>query len=190
MSTAARMQPESEQAAVVVSVRGAALRDAEVGLALSLCLLIALAANHLSWNGIGIYAAIQAVMATYISLGAVSGFRDRLDDAVSLPTEAVEALGRPKRPPLGRKWALVAGAMLVAQIGAAIVLGWRGWGRGAVDAAVAALIADGLARPLAIAYFAARWERGHGRARLFRPLVRGEKGGETLYVADRPVPAA
>jgi hypothetical protein len=184
------MQPESEQAAVVVSVRGAALRDAEVGFALSLCLLIALAASHLSWKGIGIYAAIQVVGATYVGVRAASRFRSRLDDAVSLPTDAVEALGRTKRPPLGRKRALVVGAILVAAFGAVIALGWRGWGGGVVDGAVAMLIADGLARPLATAYFAAKWERGHGRGRLFRPLVRGEKGGETLYVADRPVPAA
>jgi hypothetical protein len=149
------MQPDSEQAAVVVGVRGTALREAEIGVALSLCLLLVLAASHPNWKGMGIYTALAA--AVYTGARAASKFRSRLDDAVSLPTEAVETLGRPKRPPLGRKWALALGAILIAAIGAFFALG-----------------------------FAARWERRHGRARLFRPLVRAEKGEETLYVADRP----
>jgi hypothetical protein len=182
------MQRDSEQAAVVVGVRGTALREAEIGVALSLCLLLVLAASHPNWKGMGIYTALAA--AVYTGARAASKFRSRLDDAVSLPTEAVETLGRPKRPPLGRKWALALGAILIAAIGAFFALGWNGLDRGFVDVAAAALIADGLARPLATAYFAARWERRHGRARLFRPLVRAEKGEETLYVADRPVPAA
>ena len=190
MSNAARMQPEGEQAAVVVSVRGAALRDAEVGLALSLCLLLALAASHPNWKSIGIFTVIQSTAAVYVGVRAASRLRSRLDDAVSLPTEAVEALGRTKRPPLGRKGALVGGAMLIAATGALFAFGWSGWERDVVAAAVGALIADGLVRPLATAYFAARWERGHGRARLFRPLVREAESTDMLYVADRPVPAA
>jgi hypothetical protein len=184
------MQPESEQAAVVVSVRGAALREAEVGVALSLSLVLALATSHPNWKGLGFYAAFQSAAAVYIGVRAASRFRSRLDDAVSLPTEAVEALGRTKRPPLGRKRALLCGAMLIAAIGAFFALGWSGWQRGVVDAGVAAFVADGLVRPLAVAYFAARWERAHGRARLFRPFVRDTESTETLYVADRVVPAA
>jgi hypothetical protein len=182
------MQPEGEQAAVVVGVRGAALRDAEAGLALSLCLLLALAASHPSWKAIGIFTAFQSTAAVYVGVRAASRFRSRLDDAVSLPTEAVEALGRTKQPPLGRKQALVGGAMLIAAIGALFAFGWSGWERDVVAVLVSGLIADGLVRPLATAYFVARWERRHGRARLFRPLMQGDE--QMLYVADRPVPAA
>ena len=101
------MQPDSEQAAVVVGVRGTALREAEIGVALSLCLLLVLAASHPNWKGMGIYTALAA--AVYTGARAASKFRSRLDDAVSLPTEAVETLGWPKRPPLGRKWAWLSG---------------------------------------------------------------------------------
>jgi hypothetical protein len=190
MSNAARMRPEGDQAAVVISVRGAALRDAEVGLALSLCLLLALAPSHPNWKGAGIFMGIQATAAVYVGVRAASRFRSRLDDAVSLPTEAVEALGRTKRPPLDRKGALVGGAMLIAATGALFTFGWSRWEWDVVAAAVGALIANGLVRPLATAYFAARWECAHGRARLFRPFLRDAEDTETLYVAERPVPTA
>jgi hypothetical protein len=103
------MQPDSEQAAVVVGVRGTALREAEIGVALSLCLLLVLAASHPNWREMGIYTAFQSAAAVYTGARAASKFRSRLDDAVSLPTEAVETLGWPKRPPLGRKWAWLSG---------------------------------------------------------------------------------
>jgi hypothetical protein len=184
------MQSESEQAAIVVSVRAAALREAEAGLALSLCFLLVLAASQPSWKGMGIYTAIQAVVGVYSGLRAASKFRRRLDEAVSLPTEALEAFRRPKRQPLGWKGSLIVVATLIAAIGAVIAFGWKGWEPDVIAAVVAALIADGLVRPLATAYFAARWERRHGRARLFRPFARDAKDEEMLYVADRPVPAA
>jgi hypothetical protein len=131
-----------------------------------------------------------AAGALYVGVRAAWRFRGRLDEAVSLPTEAVEAFGRPKRQPVGRKGNLTVVAVLVVAIGAVKVLGWKALGPEVVAALGATFITDGLVRPLATAYFAARWERRRGGGRLFRPVVRDAKNEETLYVADRPVPAA
>jgi hypothetical protein len=184
------MQPEDEQAAVVVGVRDASLRQAQVGLVLSLCLVVALAASHPSRRMIGTFGLLQSVTGAYAGLRAAFKFRGRLDKAESLPTEAVEAVGRPERPPVGWKQPLVGAAVLVAALGALIVFDWHEWAPEVVAAVIAGLIADGLVRPLATAYFVARWERAHGRARLFSSLARDEEGKDTLYVTDRPVPAA
>jgi hypothetical protein len=184
------MQPEDEQAAAVVSVRGASLREARVGLLLSLCLLVALAATHPNWKVVATFVVVQGVAAVYTGIKAAFKFRRRLDDVEALPTEAVEAFGRPKRSPISRKVAAARAAAIIAASAGAIVIGWNESAPHAVAAVMALLIADGLVRPLATAYLATRWERAHGRARLFRPLVRDMKGTETLYVADRSVPAA
>jgi hypothetical protein len=190
MSNAARMQPEGT-VAHVVGIRGASLREAKVGLVLSLCLVVALAASNPSWKVIGAFGLLQSVTAVCVSVRAAFKFRSRLDKAESLPSEAVEAFGRPKRGLAGRKQPLGGAAVLVAAVGGALtVFGPHGWVPDVVVAAMAALIADGLARPLATAFVVTRWERAHRRARLFSSLARDEEGKDTLYVTDRPVPAA
>ena len=189
MSNAARMQPEGVHDARVVGVRDASLRQAKVGLILSLCLVVVLAASHPGWKVIGTFGLLQSVTAVYTSLRATFRFRSRMDKAESLPTEAVEEFGRPERPPVARKQALVGAAVAVA-VGALLVFDWHEWAREVEAGAIAALIADGLVRPLATAYLVTRWERVHGRTRLFRSLARDEEGKDTLYVTDRPVPAA
>ena len=184
------MPPEGAYVAHVVGVRDASLRQAKVGLVLSLCLGVALAASQPGWKMAGALGFLS-VTAVCVSVRAAFKFRSRLDKAESLPSEAVEAFGRRQRRPVGRKQSLGGAAVLVAAVGGALtVFGPHGWVPDVVVAAMASLIADGLARPLATAYLVARWERAHGRARLFRPFVRGEEDKETLYVADRPVPAA
>jgi hypothetical protein len=190
MSSAARPQPESEQVEAVVSVRGDSLREARIGLVMSLCLLTALVAVHPRWSVLAVFATGELVSTVYAAIRAVFTFRDRLDEAEPLPPEAVEATGAPKRRPLD--WNQALGAVLgITAIGAAVVFGGSGWVARIAAVGIAAVIAYRLVRPLAIAYLATRWERTHGHGRLFRPLVReNEDGEETLYVADRPVPAA
>jgi hypothetical protein len=188
MSSAAYAQPESEQADAVVSVRGDSLRRARAGLVLSLCLIAALAAIHPNWKTLGTYAVVQSVGSVYSVVRAVLKFRTRLDEAEPLPTRAVEAFGRPKPPLLGWKQRLGSWAILIAVIAAAVASLWTHWAREVMATAIALLIADGLVRPLATAYLAGRWERTHGR--LFRPFVPEGDDEGTLYVAERPVPAA
>jgi hypothetical protein len=172
----------------VVSVRDDSLREARAGLVLSLCLVAALAALHPNWKTLATLAVVQAVGTVYAAVRAVFKFRSRLDEAEPLPMRAVEAFGRPKRPPLGWKQRVVSSAILIAGIAGAIASAWSRWGPDVMAGAIALLIADGFVRPLATAYLAGRWERAHGR--LFRPFVRDEDDEEMLYVADRPVPAA
>ena len=124
----------------------------------------------------------------YAAVRAVLKFRSRLDEAEPLPIRAVEAFGRPKRPPLGWKQRLTSSAILIAGLAGAIAILWSSWARDVMAGVIALLIADGFVRPLATAYLATRWERAHGR--LFRPFVREDDDEEMLYVADRPVPAA
>jgi hypothetical protein len=188
MSSAAYAQPESEQVDAVVSVRGDSLRRAGAGLVISLCLIAAFAAIHPNWKAVGTLAVFQSVCSLYATVRAVLKFRSRLDEAEPLPLRAVEAFGRPKRPPLSWKQRVVSSAILIAAIAGAIASAWTSWAPEVVAAAIALLITDGFVLPLATAYLARRWERTHGR--LFRPFVRDEDGDATLYVADRPVPAA
>jgi hypothetical protein len=75
-------------------------------------------------------------------------------------------------------------------IGATLVFGGSEWVARFAAVGIAAVVAYRLARPLAIAYLAARWERAHSHGRLFRSFLPDEDGDETLYVTDRPVPAA
>lgn len=186
------MQPEST-VAHVVGIRHASLREAKVGLVLSLCLGVALAASHPGWKMVWMLGFLSAT-AVCGSVRAAFKFRSRLDKAESLPSEAVEAFGRPKRRPkrrpVGRKQSLGTGMLVVALGGAVAALGAHGWVPDFVVAAMSAMIADGFARPLATAYLVTRWEHAHGRARLFRSLALDEEGKDTLYVTDRPVPAA
>jgi len=188
MSSAALAQPESEQVDAVVSVRGDSLRAARTGLVLSLCLIAAFAAIHPNWRAVGALAVFQSVGSVYAAVRAILKFRSRLDDAEPLPMWAVEAFGRPKRPPLGWKQRVVSSAILIAVIAGAIASAWTRWAPDMMAGAIALLITEGFIGPLATAYLTARWERAHGR--LFRPFVRDEEGDATLYVADRPVPAA
>ena len=190
MSNAARIQPEGVHDAHVVGVRDASLRQAKVGLVLSLCLGVALAASHPGRKMVWMLG-LLSVTAVCVSVRAALKFRSRLDKAESLPSEAVEAFGRPKRRRVRRKQSSGGAAALVAAVGGALTaFGPHGWVPDVVVAAMAAVIADGLARPLATAFVVARWERAYGRVRLFRPFVRDEEDEETLYVAARPVPAA
>jgi hypothetical protein len=188
MSSAAHAQPESEQVDAVVSVRSDSLREARSGLVLSLCLLAALVTIYPNWKVVGTLAVVQSVGSVYTGVRAALKFRRRLDEAEALPTQAVEAFGRPKRPPLGWKQRVVGTAILIAVIAGGVTSYWQGWAPHVLATVIAVLITDGLVRPLATAYLAGRWERTHGR--LFRPFVRDEDDEETLYVADRPVPAA
>jgi hypothetical protein len=191
MSNAARIQPEGVHDAHVVGVRDASLRQAKVGLVLSLCLGVALlAASHPGWKMVWMLG-LLSVTAVCGSVRAALKFRSRLDKAESLPSEAVEAFGRPKRRRVRRKQSSGGAAALVAAVGGALTaFGPHGWVPDVVFGAMAAFIADGLARPLATAFVVARWEPAHGRTRLFRSLARDEEGKDTLYVTDRPVPAA
>jgi hypothetical protein len=189
MSSTAYAQPENEQVDAVVSVRGDALREARTGLVISLCLVVALVAVHPHWNVLAVLASFELVSIVYAAFRAVLTFRNRLDEAEPLPPEAVEATGPPKRRPLNWNQAL-GNAVGITAIGAVVVFGGSEWVARVAAAGIAAVIAYRLMRPLAIAYLTARWERAHGHGRLFRAFVPDEDGDETLYVADRPVPAA
>ena len=189
MSSAAHAQPESEQVDAVVSVRGDSLREARTGLVLSLCLFVALMAVHPRWSVLAVFATGELVSTVYAAIRAVLTFRERRDEAEPLRPEAVEATGAPKRPPLDWNQALGAG-FGIAAITAAIVFGGSEWVPRIAAVGIAVVIGYRLVRPLAIAYLAARWERAHGHGRLFRPLVWDDEDDSTLYVADRPVPAA
>lgn len=182
------MKPEGDQLDAVVSVRGDSLRDARTGLVLSLVLVAVLVAAHPHWSILAVFASFELVGIAYQAGRAVLKFRKRLDHAEPLPAEAVEATGRSKRP---LDWKQASSNVLgITVIGAAVIFGGSEWIAGMAAVGIAAVVAYRLMRPLSIAYLAARWERRHGRGRLFRPFVR-DKGDEgTLYVADRPVPAA
>jgi hypothetical protein len=189
MSSAAHPQPEDEQVGAVVSVRGDSLREARTGLVVSLCLLAVLVAIHPGWKIFVGFAVGHVLSAFYSAVKDVLTFRGRLDEAEPLPMEAVEATGRPKRPPLDRKQAL---GMLVAiaVLAGAVTFGGSEWIAATVAGAVAGAVSHRFIRPLGITYVAARWEIEHGHRRLYRPLAQDEDGEETLYIADRPVPAA
>jgi hypothetical protein len=184
MSSAAYGQSEP-----VVGVRADSLREARAGLVLSLFLVAVLAATHPHLSVLAVFATFELVTIVYAAVRAVRTFRDRLDDAEPLPAEAVEATGRPARRPLDWNRAS-SNAFGIVAIGATVVFGGSEWVARGAAAGIAAVVAYRLARPLAIAYLAARWERTHGHGRLFRPFVRDEDAEETLYLADRPVPAA
>jgi hypothetical protein len=189
MSSAAHPQPDDEHVGAVVSVRGASLHEARTGLVLSLCLVAALIAAHPHWSVLGVFATGELLSAFYASFRAVFTFRERLHDAEPLPAEAVEATGRPKRRPFDWKQAS-SNVLGVTAIGATIVFGGSEWVARFAAVGIAVAVAYRLMRPISIAYLAARWERAHGHGRLFRPFGSDEDGEATLYVADRPVPAA
>jgi hypothetical protein len=131
---------------------------------------------------------VQSLGTVYAAVRAVFQFRTRLDEVEPLPTRAVEAFGRPKRPPLSWRQRLTNLVILIAGIAGAVVSLRSHWAPDVMAGAIALLIADGFVRPLATAYLAGRWERRHGR--LFRPFVLEGEDEEPLYVAERPVPPA
>ena len=186
MSSAA---PTPESADAVVSVRGESLREAGTGLVVSLVLLAVLVAIHPGWKVFVGFAVGHLVSALYTAVKDVFTFRSRLDEAEPIPMEAVEATGRPKRPPLDWKQAL---GMLVAiaVLAGAVKFGESEWIALAVAGGIAGAVSHRFIRPLGITYLAARWEREHGHRRLCRPFTQDEDGEQTLYLADRPVPAA
>jgi hypothetical protein len=189
MSNAVHTQPERTDIDAVVSVCGDALREARTGLVLSLLLVAILVAAHPHWSVLAVFAGVELIGIVHAAVRAVLTFRKRLDHAEPLPAEAVEATGQPKRRPLDWKQAS-SNVLAIAGIGATVVFGGSEWVARIAAVGIAAAVAYRLMRPLSIAYLAAQWERRHGRGRLFRPFVRDEDDEGTLYVADRPVPAA
>jgi hypothetical protein len=174
---------------LVVSLLGDSLRQARSTLVSSLCLVVLLVAMHQDWTVVGSFAGIEVVGSVYTTVRETLKFRRRLDKAEPLPIQAVEAT-HVEQPPLDAKGALVligAAALLITW---AIAFEGSEWLPRILAGVIALLIADGLVRPLALAYLVSRWERRHGHGRLFRSFEPAEGEQARLYVADRPVPAA
>jgi hypothetical protein len=184
-------EPVDEQATqdVVVGVLGDSLRQARGGLVTSLCLVVVLVAIHQDWTVLGSFVTVELAGSVYAAVREILKFRSRLDKAKPLPIQAVEATHMEQPPLDGRRALVLAGAVAVGITGV-VTLNGSEWVPRALAGAIALLIANGLVRPLALAYLVSRWERRHGHGRLFRPLEPTEAEERTLYVADRVVPAA
>jgi hypothetical protein len=78
----------------------------------------------------------------------------------------------------------------IALCAGVVEFGTSKWIALAVAGGIAGAVSHRFIRPLGITYLAARWEREHGHRRLYRSFAQDEEDDDTLYVADRPVPAA